>query len=218
MYLVIEPLSSELRDAGLSASQLRTDVELRLRSADVPVLTMEKGSKEPGNPYLNLRVAYLKSEAGFSVFTTRLALYQHVSPSRNPSQLLVAATWSAGEMSYIIGNGVSSIGETVRHSVDRFCNDYLAVHQKDPSGKFIPFDFKYSGPHEACERWGKPEDYVSQLITDYNKMKAHFSKAEVLHAAKQACKQRVTSETDLVDCRDCVEEIATALFKGKDGR
>lgn len=217
VYLLIEPLNSEARDAGLSASQLRTDIELRLRSAGIPVLTVEQGSAAPGNPHLNLSVVYLRNEARFSVFSTRLALIQNVLPSRNPNQLLLASTWSVSHSGYTAGNGVSSIRETVQDSADRFCNDYLAINQKDPSGKLIPFDFKYAGPLKACERWGKPENYVSQLIWDYNKMRAHFSEKEVLHAAKQACKKRVTNETELADCRDCVEEIITALYKGKDG-
>lgn len=217
VYLLIEPLNSEPRDAGLSAIQLRTDIELRLRAAGIHVLTIEQGSEAPETPYLNLSVVYLRSATGFSVFSTRLALIQHVLPSRNPSQLLLASTWSASELGYTAGNGVSAIRETVQDSADRFCNDYLAVNQKDPSGKFIPFDFKYAGPLKACKRWGKPENYVSQLIGDYNKMRAHFSEEEVLHAAKQACKKRVTNENELADCRDCVGEIITALYKGQDG-
>ena len=217
VYLLIEPLSSTARDAGVSAGQLRTDIELRLRSAGIPVLTVEQGSEAPGNPHLNLSVVYLRGEARFSVFSTRLALIQNVLPSRNPNQLLLASTWSFSESRYIAGNGVSAIRESVRDSADRFCNAYLAVNQKDPSGKLIPFDFKYVGPLEACKRWGKPENYVSQLIGDYNKMRAHFSEEEVLHAARQACKERVTNETELADCRDCVVEIITALYKGKDG-
>lgn len=217
VYLLVEPLSSEAHDAGLSTSQLRTDIELRLRSAGITVLTVEQGSVAPGNPHLNLSVVYLRSKAGFSMFSTRLALIQNVLPSRNPSQLLLASTWSVSASRYTKGNGVSVIRTTVHDSVDRFCNDYLAVNQKDPSGKLIPFDFKYTGPLKACKRWGKPENYVSQLIWDYNKMRAHFSEEEVLHAAKQACKERVTNENELADCRDCVVEIITALFRGKEG-
>ena len=217
LYLLVEPLNSQARDAGLSASQLRTDIELRLRSAGIAVLTVEQGSAAPGNPHLNLSLVYLRSEAGFSVFSTRLALIQNVLPSRNPNHLLLASTWAVSESGYTAGNGVSAIRETVQDSADRFCNDYLAVNQKDPSGKLIPFDFKYAGPLKACKRWGKPENFVSQLIWDYNKMRAHFSEKEVLRAAMQACKERVTNEIELAACRDCVAEIITALYKGKDG-
>lgn len=218
VYLQIEPLGSEARDAGLSASQLRTDIELRLRSAGIPVLTNKQGSEAAEKPYLNLQVVTLRSEAGFSVFIARLALFQHVLPAQNPERVLLVPTWAASEIGYTMGSPVSAIRKTIQDSTDRFCNDYLAVNQKDPTGKQIPFDFKYTGPHKACVRWGKPENYVAQLIGDYNKMSAHFSEAEVLHAAKQACKERVTNANDLVDCRDCVAEIVTALYEGKGGR
>ena len=48
VYLLIKPLNSEARDAGLLASLLRTDVELRLHSAGIPVLTVEKDRRRRG--------------------------------------------------------------------------------------------------------------------------------------------------------------------------
>lgn len=217
VYLIIEPLQAEAREAGLTTSELRTDVELRLRAAKISVHTEEEGRKQPGNPYLYLAVNYIKAEKGFCTFGVRLALIQNVFAQRNTSQLLRASTWSVSLSGYATGTGVATIRESARDFADRFCNDYLTVNQRDEFGKPKPFDFPYSGPFDACKRWGKRENYIQQLIWNYNKLRSHFSQEEVLHAARQACKERVATESELADCRACTEEIITALFKDKEG-
>ncbi len=217
VYLVIEPLQAGAREAGLTTGQLRTDVELRLRRAKISVYTEEEGRKQPGNPYLYLNVNYIKSEKGFCAFTVRLALIQNVFVQRVPSQLVRATTWSVSLTGHATGTGVATIREGARDFADRFCNDYLKVNQRDEFGKPKPFDFPYSGPLDACKRWGKRENYIQQLIWDYDKLRTHFSQEEVLHAARQACKERVATESELADCRACAEEIITALYKDKEG-
>ena len=217
VYLLMDPLDLDAQKAGLSASQLRTDVELRLRAAGIPVLTEKQGRERPGDPYLYLDVSHIRAKEGFCAFSIRLALIQNVFPQRNPTQLLRASTWSVSTSGYVLGDKLSMVRQTVRDFTDRFCNDYLAVNQKDPSGKAVPFDFKYAGPLEGCKRWGKPENYIHQLIWDYKKLRSHFSEGEVLHAAGQACKERVNSESELADCRACVQEIITALYRDKEG-
>ncbi|UCE60080.1 MAG: hypothetical protein JSU63_21880 [Phycisphaerales bacterium] len=217
VYLVIEPLQAEAREAGLTTSQLRTDVELRLRAAKISVHTEEEGRKLPGNPYLYLVVNYIKAEQGFCIFGVRLAFIQNVFPQRDTSQLLRASTWSVSLSSYTTGTGVARIRESARDFADRFCNEYLTVNHRDEFGKPKPFDFAYSGPLDACKRWGKRENYIQQLIWDYSNLRTHFPQEEVLHAARQACKERVATESELADCRACAEEIITALYKDKEG-
>jgi hypothetical protein len=217
VYLVIEPLNAEAREAGLTTSQLRTDVELRLRAAKISVLTEEEGRKQPGNPYLYLAVNYIKVEKDFRTFSVRLALIQNVFAQRDTSQTLCASTWAESLLGYAAGTGVAMIRKRAQDFADRFCNDYLTVNQRDEFGKPKPFDFPYSGPFDACQRWGKRENYIRQLIWDYDKLRSHFSQEEVLHAARQACKERVATESELADCRACTEEIITALYRGREG-
>lgn len=216
VYLLIEPLNTEARKAGLTTSQLRTDVELRLRTANIAVLTEEEGRKRPGNPYLYLDVAY-KAENDLPIFRVRLALIQNVFAQRNTSRLLRASTWSVGLSGYTSGTGVATIRESARDFADHFCNDYLRVNQRDQFGKPKPIDFPYSGPFDACKRWGKGENYIHQLIWDYKSLRSHFPQEEVRHAASQTCKERVATESELADCRACTEEIITALYKAKEG-
>ncbi len=122
-----------------------------------------------------------------------------------------------GLSGYATGTGVATIRESARDFADRLCNDYLTVNQRDEFGKPKPIDFPYSGPLDACKRWGKRENYIRQLIWDYNKLRSHFSQEEVLHAARQACKERAVTESELADCRACAEEIIIALYKDKEG-
>ena len=57
--VVVENVPPDLEPAGLTANQLRTDAELRLRKAGIRVLTREETLATPGVPYLYIRVTGL---------------------------------------------------------------------------------------------------------------------------------------------------------------
>lgn len=216
VYLLAEPLSPDVERAGLTSAQLRADVELRLRSSGIRVLSRKDVLKQPGTPHLYLNVNLVKSESEFWVFDISLEFMQETFLKRNRDGPFRAETWGIGATGYATGGRFVRIREKLRDLTDRFCNDYLAANPKGEPGKHPKFEVVYDGSLPACKRWARDEDYIQKLIWDYEKLKSFFPEEEVVQAAKDACQDRVITEREFVECRECVEEIVRALYK-KDG-
>ena len=124
--VVLVTLSPELIDAGLSADDLRTDAELKLKMAGVEVVKSEKA-----DAYLYMTVTGFKSWIlGGAVYRHDLQLRQWVSLLSNPNTTCLAPTWTDGSVSLAKFNDLSSIYENLGGSVNKFVKDYLAVNPK----------------------------------------------------------------------------------------
>ena len=114
-----------LKEIGLSADLLKTDVELRLRKAGVPVL-LGKGWPE-GYLKAVLVVAVLTTEHDkLYAVTIKVQLWRIVHDNPNPATL---STWES------LGNGIfgeDAVRAGTRNAlgdhVDGFINDYLAAN------------------------------------------------------------------------------------------
>lgn len=123
---VLVTLSPELIDAGLSAEDLKTDTELKLKMAGVEVVNSEKA-----DGYLYVTVTGFKSWAlGGAVYRHDLQLRQWVSLLSNPNTTCYAPTWTDGSVSLAKFNDLSSLYENLGGSVNKFVKDYLAVNPK----------------------------------------------------------------------------------------
>lgn len=130
VYVSIEPLDPDIKGAGLTENQLKMDVERKLRTAGVKVLTKQEWSKAPGRPafWVRLGSARLGTNHFFYII---VGLIQDVNLSRAPSFQTSAPTWyiSSG-----IGTTGGELGElcrrTVKEMTDIFINQYLSVNQK----------------------------------------------------------------------------------------
>ena len=218
VYLLVEPLSPDVERAGLTSAQLRADVELRLRSSSIRVMSRKDVLKQPGTPHLYLNANLMKSDSEFWVFDISLEFIQETFLKRNRDGLFRAKTWGISATGYATGGRLVRIREKLRDLTDRFCNDYLAANPKGEPGKHPLFEIVYDGPLPACKRWGRDEDYVQKLIWDYEKLKSFFPEEEVVQAAKDACQERVITEQEFLECRACVEEIVRELYKKDDDR
>ena len=135
--VVVEELGSEVERAGLTETQLQTDVELRLRKAGIRVLTYEERVGTPGRPSLYINVNVMLKSDGLAVYAIRVALHQTASLETDGSRPIVA-TWSVasiGSVSRI--RFVDTIRNDVRDGVDDFINAYLSVHPR-PAGSASP--------------------------------------------------------------------------------
>ncbi len=128
VVVAIVGIDSDAKKADLTESQLKTDVEVELRKAGIPVVTS-------GEAYL---IVYVNSVAisvsgveGLYVFCINVTLKQIVDLRRNRSIGAFAATW---DKAYVAGVGKShfkkSVREKVRDYVNDFINDYLTVNPK----------------------------------------------------------------------------------------
>jgi hypothetical protein len=125
--VLVESLKPAVKQAGLSRGQLVTDVELRLRSSGIKVLTETQCHLTPGAPCLYLNVNAIPDGGDF-VYSICLELAQRVRLDRSPSAgVFVAPTWHTGEVG---PDDVNGIRQAVRDRVDDFANDFLSVNPR----------------------------------------------------------------------------------------
>jgi len=132
--VLVESLYPNTKKAGLTRSQLQTEVEVELRKAGIPVLTKDERWTAPGKPYLYVQVnsvALVGSLKGAYAFHVMVNLRQVVDLELNWSKGIYATTW---DKSKVGGGGKynvkKDVRDIVRDLVNEFINDYLTVNPK----------------------------------------------------------------------------------------
>jgi hypothetical protein len=132
VFVWVGPVEDELQRNGLDTIQIRTDVELKLRQAGIPVRAEEQPSPGVHAPILYINLNALKSpDVPQYSFYVALQVGQEACLTRNPALTLRATTWSSGTFGTV---GQSKLGSFVRDKIrdltDRFINAYLAANPK----------------------------------------------------------------------------------------
>ncbi len=131
VYVLVEHIPDEAQRDGLDTTQIRTDVELKLRQAGITVLTQQEWLSTAAAPYLYVNVQAIKNSAGIYAFTVDVELRQRVTLIQNPSMRVLAPTWSATGIIGTVGSQkIGSVREDVRDLTDQFINAYLAANPK----------------------------------------------------------------------------------------
>jgi hypothetical protein len=134
VYVIVSSLYPEVEEAGLTNSQIQSDVELKLRLAGIKVLNYElkKMIKETGEitltkPAVFIYVTSRKGLQGAIVYNISCELQQTVILVRNPSIETYATTWNDSALD--VGS-IKDMRELIKDVVDKFINAYLAVNPK----------------------------------------------------------------------------------------
>ncbi len=129
---LVEKLPPEVEQEGLKRDQLQMEVESKLRTAGIKVLTKEEAFNTPGEPflYININVNIVKTESDIYPYSIDLLLIQKVSLLRDPKLTSYAITWSTGGVGSIGKQIVSQLAESVEKMVDVFIKAYLAENPK----------------------------------------------------------------------------------------
>jgi hypothetical protein len=131
VWVVVEQLSPDLEQAGLTQDQVQTDTEEKLRKAGVKVLTQEECWQTPGMPWLYITAALLKASDATYATTIGASLNQEVTLTRNPQIKTFGVTWDAGVYLGAVGReSLPSVREHVGRLIDKFIAGYQAVNQK----------------------------------------------------------------------------------------
>ncbi len=125
----VAPLNADAEQDGLIPSDLREEIESRLRESGIHAFTQtELFAVAPGTPFLRLDVSSLRLDA-FYAYAIRLELWQSVRLTRNPAIQCLAVTWTTtGVIGTIRATSLSDVREAVRPVVDEFIADYLAAN------------------------------------------------------------------------------------------
>ena len=126
VYVNVQDVHRDLKQAGLSKDQIRTDVELKLRLAGIKVLTLLEHYEGKGAPYLHIYLDSHKTEKGEFVYSLSFGIIQEVRLVRN-NTITDAITWSISGVGY---NNIEGIRAHIKDRADKFINDYLSVNPK----------------------------------------------------------------------------------------
>jgi len=124
--VLVEYLSPDAKQIGLTRKQIQTDVELRLRRNNINV----SSEFSPCHLYVRMSVMKVKGMPIF-VYCVEVGFEQTVMLVRDPEKRCIATTWSTmalGCVGELRGN--NAIRQVLKDKVDEFVNDYLAVNQE----------------------------------------------------------------------------------------
>ncbi len=117
---------------GLNETQIRTDVELKLRLAGITVYEQGKTWNDPNKAELAVTITVAcMPDVIFCATSTDLSLKQAVSLLSNPVVATGVFTWGSARVGLKNkASIVESIREDIKDLLDMFLNDYLSVNPK----------------------------------------------------------------------------------------
>jgi hypothetical protein len=125
-YVSIDNLDSAVEKEGLTTNQIRSDIELRLKTAGIQVLTKEQASQIPGKPQLRIDLM-IAGKQGLYPYALDIASHQMVRLDRDPSIIVDATTWSIGSAGI---SDLAGIRDMVRENMDEFIKAWQTVNPK----------------------------------------------------------------------------------------
>jgi hypothetical protein len=128
--VVVEQVRSDAEQDGLSASQLKRQVESQLDQAGIRVLSPQERLTQPGHAYLYVSINTVKTASIYS-YAIEISLNQTVRLTRHPTIATFAPTWTAQVAGTTTVSQLHTIRESVIHYVDAFIHDYLAMNPRE---------------------------------------------------------------------------------------
>jgi hypothetical protein len=129
MGLVVEDVAADVAKDGLSSSQIQSDIEQKLRSAGIAVLSEEALPKAAGMPYLYCNIFTYKDDTGIYAYHITLELKQMVCLIRKPALKQSAATWKIAGGGIVGINKVKDIRDFIEDYADKFITAYKTANQ-----------------------------------------------------------------------------------------
>jgi len=130
--VVVEQLDPEVEKDGLIETQLKTDVELKLRLAGIKVISFEEFQKTPASAAsLILNISIIKTSRSWYAFYAELNLMESAITLRHFQTLKYfgMVSWeSKGFIGYT--PDLSTVRNVAKDLVDEFVTAYLAVNPK----------------------------------------------------------------------------------------
>lgn len=133
LYVAIEEIQPNVvkygQRVGLTREQIKKDVESKLKTAGIKILTKNEWLAIPGRPMLYLNINCHEYEKYWYAYDIKLEISQVVFLERNPSIKTMADTWSINMTGVANIGTLNSIRNNAGKVVDRFIEAYNAVKQ-----------------------------------------------------------------------------------------
>lgn len=132
IFILVEDIDPDIQGKGeITKEQIQTDVELKLRMAEIKVVSKEEYFKIPGKPFLYVNLNAIKnSTVTYIVYHINISLNQEVYLERDSKTNVYANTWDKHAIGLIRENKVDRIRDHIKDLVDIFINDFLSVNPK----------------------------------------------------------------------------------------
>jgi hypothetical protein len=127
--LVVEDVSPDVAQDGLSMSQIQADIAEKLRAAGITVLSDDALTKAPGMPFLHCNIFTIKNEADICAYHITFALYQMVSLIRKPALKQSVATWKIAGGGTVDASQIGTIRTDLQAYLEKFITAYKAAQQ-----------------------------------------------------------------------------------------
>ena len=135
VYILVEPLSPQTAEKGITAAQLRKDTERQLTKAGIKLLSEREFNnfKLSGSyPLARLDLSVLIDQidvAGTSLNVNFISVRarQQAFLRRRPAIRFFATTWQRRELSY--SNEVADVSQGIRELVDEFISAYKSANR-----------------------------------------------------------------------------------------
>ena len=141
MEVLVEELKDELENFNVTAIQIQSDVEAKLRMAGIKVLSKEENEKIQTfrKPYLYIRINSYKPPWGREVvaFNMDIALKQQVVLSGDHKVFekpFYAPTWYLSVVGIVGWKNLSTVRESANTLTDQFIEAYIWVNSKKRQG------------------------------------------------------------------------------------
>jgi len=128
--VLIESLRPVAKELGITRESLKTEVELKLRSAGIKIPRSEEKDSPFGTLYVNVNIIRDKNIYAFKI---DIELHEIVYIKRINKRKLIRTPvriWDYGYVGLFHKDNSSFIREELKRGLDRFLNDYLAVNPK----------------------------------------------------------------------------------------
>lgn len=133
VFVLVEELGQDMQRIGLTTTQIRTDVELRVRREGIRVLTEDEwnNSRAQGSSSLTIDAEFHDTGSGHNVGcgVLHVGVLQGIRLVRDNSVNYVE-TWSTQSIGLVNLNDPRQFRNDLLDRVDRFINAYLAANPR----------------------------------------------------------------------------------------
>lgn len=126
LYTFVQGLNEQTQKAGLNQRQIQAQIEGKLASLNIKVVSEQQGIKEPGSPVLYVNISAVKRQSGNAfVFHIDLGILQKVTLVRQPQMGTMAITWNKGRLGFCDASELAgSVKDSIEYLMNKFVEDY----------------------------------------------------------------------------------------------
>jgi len=127
--VLVEPLAPELEQSGLRGAVIRANAEAQLRAAGIPIYSSQTENPSPAKAYLYVHVSGLSLPRQGYALAVQVHLRQTLRSLVTGSAIVNAMSWDQQMVMVVLpGSSMRVVDAELRSLVDRFVQDWRAVH------------------------------------------------------------------------------------------